>query len=199
MPEDQQLFVAPLNRDTEKIYYNQRLLIDNKVLTEPRAWSVTKINRIAPNGIVRVGLAQDKYDQHQDYIEIDNETGEVVGMWADYYKNVVSPTEKEDPILPIHSSISYSGLSPEIKSGGGYKKFTVNFFNGDKPIDLVSGEWMFTINGADATDLINVISDENYVKVKFVGGDAYINSILTITYTSNDNVSSSIEAGIIAL
>ncbi len=34
--EDQYKFAVPLNRDTEKLYYNQRIIIDNKVLSEPR-------------------------------------------------------------------------------------------------------------------------------------------------------------------
>ena len=37
-PEDQQKFIVPLNRDSETLFYSQRMIIDNNVLTEPRVF-----------------------------------------------------------------------------------------------------------------------------------------------------------------
>ena len=186
-------------KSEEKIYYNQRMIIDSNVLTEPRAWHVTKVNRISPNGIARIGLAQDKFDQHRDYIEIDKDTGNVIGMWADYYEHTVDPICHEEPKNLYHSLISHSGVSPELKSGGGYKKYTVKFFCVDEPIEYHKGIWSFEIDGEDASDLVTTIADEDYIKVKFIGGDSYINSVLTIKYISDDGITSSIEVGIIGL
>ena len=77
-PQDQQKFVVPLNRMTENIYYDQRMIIDAPVLTEPRTWIVSKVNRIAANGLVHVTLAQSKFNAHTDYIETDGD-GNVYG------------------------------------------------------------------------------------------------------------------------
>jgi len=45
-----------MTRDTETLFYNHRMIIDAKVETEPRAWLISKINRISPNGICRITL-----------------------------------------------------------------------------------------------------------------------------------------------
>ena len=64
------------------------MIIDAKVETEPRCWRVTKIDRIAPNGLVMTTLAQDRFDQIHDYIEHDKYDN-IIGMWADYYSSSV--------------------------------------------------------------------------------------------------------------
>ena len=45
-----------MNKDTETLFYNHRMIIDTKVDSEPRAWLISKVNRISPNGICRVTL-----------------------------------------------------------------------------------------------------------------------------------------------
>ena len=88
-----------MTRDTETLFYNHRMIIDAKVESEPRAWLISKINRISPNGICRVTLTQDTFNQHTDYIEHD-EFGDIIGMWADYYRSSIEPT----PITPDEQS-----------------------------------------------------------------------------------------------
>ena len=83
--EDQQKLAVPMTRDTETLFYNVRMLVDTKV-DNPRAWLISKVNRISPNGICRITLAQDIFDQHTDYIEKDK-NGDIIGMWANYYKS----------------------------------------------------------------------------------------------------------------
>ncbi len=80
--EDQQKFCVSLNRDTEHLFYNIRMLIDNRVETEPRSFQITKVNRIAPNGVARITLAQDNFDRHSDYVERDDD-GRIMGMTSD--------------------------------------------------------------------------------------------------------------------
>ena len=106
--EDQLKFAITLNRDTEKLYYNQRLIVDNNILTEPRAWQISKVNRIMPGGIAIITLAQTKFDGDKDYVEIDKTTEEVIGLWADYF---VGNTEATDPVETdsIHVEITYPG------------------------------------------------------------------------------------------
>ena len=112
--EDQQKFAVPMTRDTETLFYNIRMIVDTKVETEPRSWLISKVNRISPNGICRVTLAQDIFNPHTDYIEKD-EDGNIVGLWADYYKSNIEPTEvpEDTPVSsPITSIARQRAVSP---------------------------------------------------------------------------------------
>ena len=54
-----------MNETTETIYYNLRYIIDTHLYNEDsewRAWLVSKINRISPNGICNITLTQDRFD-----------------------------------------------------------------------------------------------------------------------------------------
>lgn len=191
-----------MNRDTETLWYNTRMLIDSKIYgknSEPRAWLISKINRISPNGVCRVTLTQDTYNQHTDYIEYD-ESGDIIGMWADYYRSSIEPA----PIIPDEPSditvvISCTGKH-QLKVGGSAKTLTASFIDVDgNPSEYQSGDWSFTIDGDDASNLLTLtpVSDGK-VKVKFDGDDTYINKILTATFTSGD-LSSSLDLEILPL
>lgn len=171
--EDQQKFVVPLNDETELLYYDQRMILDNNVKTEPRTWQISKVNRLQSFGLCLITLAQNKFDEHKDYIELDN-NGKVIGMWANYYSSNIPPTDwtNKEPSPEIH----YSGISPQIKVGGSYKKFTIE--------PSMEGTWNFTIDSQDANELIKTIDIEDGIKAKFIGDDTYINKVLTITFTS---------------
>lgn len=195
--EDQQKFILPLTRNTEKLFYNQRMIVDNKVLTEPRAWRISKINRINQNGTVLVTLYQDIFDQNKDYIELD-EYGNVIGMWADYYLQPINP-DPED-VSTIYSVITYSSKA-QLKIGGSYKKFTVTFYDNEEEVGFEPGAWSYTIDGEDASSLISEIAGEsdNQIKVKFIGDESYLDKQLVITYTSDSGVTSSVTVDIIGL
>ena len=195
----QQKFAVPLNRDTEKIYYDQRMIIDSKILTEPRTWKVSKINRISPTGILRATLAQDEFNDHRDYIELNND-GNVIGMWASYYDTntpLVDYTEDE-PQTELNVRITYAGSKPEIKIGGSYKTFTAKLYNGETEIPIESpGTWRFTIGNELADDLVTTIDDgSGKIKVKFDGDLSYIGKVLTVEYTAYNGISNSIEVDI---
>ena len=185
-----------MTRDTETLFYNHRMIIDTKVESEPRAWLISKINRISPNGICRVTLTQDTYNQHTDYVE-HNESGDIIGMWADYYRSSIAPT----PIEPdtqddsgqtdIIATISCSGKR-QIKIGGSEKTLSVVFQDASgNAIDIQSGDWSFTIDGIDASSVLALTDvSEAKIKVKFTGDYTYIKKILTATFTSGDVVAS---------
>lgn len=183
--EDQQKFILPLCRETEKLYYNQRLIVDGKVLTEPRCWHITKINRLAPNGLAMVTLAQDLFDEHKDYIEL-NDSGNVIGMWADYYSDPVIPSDYDStPESPEtdYGIISCSGNN-EIKVGGSYKKFTINFYNEEGiEIPFKAGTWSFNIGNLIPEYITGNVTEPNQIKIKIdkSHGD-YIGQILTVKY-----------------
>lgn len=194
------------------------MIIDSNLYnsdSESRAWLISKINRISPDGIVRVTLAQDTFDQHNDYIERDDD-GNVIGKWANYYNDNVEPTpiefDSEDDIMPppdddssstvteFTSSISCTGKS-QFKVGGSAKTFTVTFkdMNGDEVEQPIDG-WSFYI-GDDLVpeELLTLtrISDVK-IKVKFLGDDSYIGKILTVKCASGE-VISTMDVEIIAL
>jgi len=228
--EDQQKFCVPVNRDTERLFYNQRIIIDNKVINrEPRTWQVTKVNLVDNKGVIVTTLAQTMFDEHKDYIEKD-EDGNIVGMWASYYESAIEPTKPEDekPLTSIYSTISYSGTKPEIKSGGSYKKFTVNFYNKNDellPYSDFPGDWSFEIKGENGKpcncdnpeDLITVMIPENekmvdgcqcltskdveknQIKIKFLKDDTYLHHILVVKYITNDGIESFVELEIVSL
>ena len=195
--EDQQKFIVPLNRDTEHLFYNQRMILDNKVLTEPRAWRITKVNRLANNGLCLTTLAQDKFDEFKDYVEKD-EYGNVVGMWADYYQEPLIPKDDEEEALEVHSSITYTGTKPEVKIGGNYKTFTVKFYDkSDNELSVREGLWLFHVDEEEVSELIDYIpSGEGKIKLKFIGSELYIGKVLRVGYESTDGIKSSVEMNI---
>lgn len=152
-------------------------------------------------------MAQDLYNQHTDFIETNNE-GNVIGLWADYYKENITPTDHDivPEIVNKYSVITYSGTTPIMKVGGSYKKFTVTFYKDDEVTDFEDGEWSFTIDDIDATDLIKVLTptysselNENQIKVKFIGSGSYIGKNIVATYTSTTGIKSSVTMDIAGL
>ena len=189
----------PMSAITETLYYNHRLLVDSFLYnedSEPRAWLISKIKRISPNGIVVVTMAQDVFDQHQDYIERDPD-GNILGMWANYYKSNLEPVpvdqEESTFSTAVTARIVCSGKL-QLKVGGSAKTFTVAYYdvNGNVLPAFNIGQWSFTINGERANDLITVTEQEDAhkIKVEFLGGDDYIGKVLTVTNNSNGIISS---------
>lgn len=181
----------PLNCISECIYYNQRIIIDAAVTKrEPNAWLVSKIKSFAPNGINRITTAQDRFDQHHDYIEKD-QFGKIIGMWADFYTDEV-PLHKSNHPIPkqYKSEITHSGIKPEIKVGGSYKTFTMDYFdNSGEKIEQENYVWSFEVDGLpiNNSEILKVLYPDvsnklasNQIKVKFIGSEDYLNSILTI-------------------
>lgn len=189
--EDQQKFMAPLNRLTEKIWYNKRYLIDEMVIQEEcRAWRISKINRVSYKGLIIATLVQDHFNKDTDLIEKDS-NGNTIALWADYYSEPVVP-EDYNPTPEPHQSdygvISVSGKN-EIKVGGSYKKLSINFFSASgRPIPYKNGEWGFEI---DDTPVELTVSTEglaeNQIKVKIPSDDGlYINKVLKAKFVVNE-------------
>ncbi len=208
--EDQQKMALPMSSITETLTYNHRLIVDSRLYNEdsqPRAWLISKTKRISPNGIVIVTMAQDTFDEHNDYIEKD-ENGNIVGMWASYFNSNIEPTpvipdEETTPLQPssITSTITCSG-KPQFKVGGSAKTFTITFNDEDGNVisDHDLGSWQFKFGDTLApSELFEITSlDDGRIKVKFLGDDSYIGKILTVTNTYDD-VTSSIQMEIIPL
>lgn len=202
-PEDQTKFALPLNRDTEYLYYNTYLVIDANVLTEPRVWQISKINRSNSKGIAIYTCAQDLANQHTLKADYDAD-GNVIAWWADWKQSEVEPTPAiptdDTPPSSITSKITCSG-KPQFKIGGSAKTFTVTYYDyDDQEIpDYPIGNWTFTIDGETVpNNLLTLTAENNKIKVKFLGDDSYIGKIFTVINTSGD-VISSLNIEIIAL
>lgn len=192
-PENQKIIWLPYNEKTVNIFYDQRVAI-SEPRKEPIVWKCSKVEDMNVKGIIRLTWAQDKWNEHTDYIEKDDE-GNVIGMWCDYYTmDGVTPTEDEQKDN-VHSVITYVG-KPTIKVGGSYKTFTVSFYNGEEPIDFKIGQWSFLIDGADTNGLIQTTTEgvgENQIKVRFIGSEDYMGKTLQVTYSSASGVVSSVD------
>ena len=169
--EDVQRAILPMNEYTETIYYNRRFLIDSALFnsdSEPRAWLVSKVNRIAPKGMCTVTFAQDRFDQHHDYIEKDEE-GSILGMWADYFQTPVAPEavpEQTDLLTSITAKITWSF-----------------FINNEDASDLLSISYP-----ADNKARVKFTGSEDYIG----------STLTIIHTSEDDNVTASLNVGIIA-
>ncbi len=201
--ENQKILWLPMNDITKTIFYDQRVVISQE-REEPVVWKCSKVEDMSVKGITRYTFAQDKYNSHTDYIEKD-EDGNVIGMWCNYFDNGdVEPIAPVEPASAIYSVISYSGLKPEMRIGGSYKKFTVTFYDDKEIIEHKDGIWNFKIDGVNVSDMITTLDssqsadvDENQIKAKIAASADYIGKILVVGYESNDGVKSELEINLL--
>lgn len=188
--EDQQKFLVPLNLVSERLFYNQRMIIDSLGLSmgvNPRTWEISKINRLQANGTVMVTLTQEVFNEHKDFIEYDKQ-GKAIGMWADYYAEGVAPEESVCP--PSDSKyveITYKGTqNSQLKVGGTARTFVVQYYNtSNEPVDYISGNWMVTIDGKKADEYISITPvKDGEVKIKVIGDDSLIGKQCEIIFES---------------
>ena len=201
-PEDQTKFCLPLNRDTEHLYYNTYLVIDANVLTEPRVWQISKINRSVSKGIAVFTATQELANQHTLRADYDAD-GNVVAWWADWEQSEVPPVPaSKDDIVNIHSEIICSG-KPQIRIGGSPKTFTVIYYDEfDHEItDHEAGSWSLWFDDERVPNALvqyYELDDNKKLKFKFLGDDSYIGKILTVKSSSEDT-STSLQIEILAL
>lgn len=202
-PENQLLCIMPMNDVSITMFYDQRIVISAPIKT-PIVWECSKVNNMSPKGIVHFTFAQKRWNEHTDVFEyLGDEENEItniyypdkkiVGIWADYYSST-NPIEldnktKEDKVINKEYKITYSGVKPDIKSGGSYKKFTVNFFTDGLETKYIPGRWEYTIDGKPCDDLIDKLTtdtsndvNENQEKIKFKKNDLYIGKVIKVNF-----------------
>ena len=202
-PEDQAKFCLPLNRDTEHLYYNTYLVIDANVLTEPRVWQISKINRSNSKGIAIYTCTQELANQHALKADYDN-NGNVIAWWADWNDGQIAPVPAvpiNDESITIIGKISCSGKQ-QIKIGGSAKTFTLTYYDEEGNIsDYTPGYWALWIDNVRVSNTIVEyieMDDPHKLKFKFLGDDSYIGKILKIKNTSGE-VTAELDVEIIAL
>lgn len=211
IPENQNVAWFPMNEITSTIFYDLRIVKSAPIKT-PIVWKVSKVDNTNPKGITHFTFSQDRWNEHTDafYYDIDKKHNKrefthefdlsrpLLGIYADYYSTNITPTEYKPETRNVYGKITYNS-QPEIKVGGGYKKFTVTFYQDDKEITLPNGTWSFEKDGADCSDLLEIIYSDNIAKVKFVGNDSYIGSVVTIKYTTEDNDIAFVDTEVVGL
>ena len=200
--QNQKIVWAETNDITKTIFYDQRVAIgiDREI---PVVWLNSKVEDTDVCGITHLTFKQDVWDPTHDYVERDDQ-GKMIGIWCNYFDDSIEPTKPDQPVSSQKCIVSYSGVKPEIKIGGSYKKLTADFYNNDAPIDFQQGEWKFIIDNSDAAELLEIKTDStdlnpNQIKIKFKGDDTYISKILTIKYISIYGIIGSVDISLVGL
>ena len=195
-PENQQIVWCEFNDKTKTIFYDQRVAI-SQLRDEPVVWSCSKVEDMNVKGIARYTWKQDKWDEHRDYIEFDDD-GNLVGIWCSYFDNDITPSPLPEPEKNIRCEISYKGVqNNQFKVGGSARTFVVTFYQDDEEIAYRDGSWSFVIDGNPADELFTVDQQEdNSTKIKFVGSDNYMGKTVNITFKS-ENISNDIQMNIV--
>lgn len=169
-----------------------RVLVSART-NNPIAWVISKIENANPAGLQMVTLYQDFFNQHRDYIEKD-ETGKIIGMWADYYDNapISEPSFSIDlkpDVINEYGEITSSTSS--IKIGGSYKNLSLKIY--DHENNNITSEYSnnifnwscFVIDGntkIDLTQKVNWLNGKefNQKKIKFINDRSYLGKQLEI-------------------
>lgn len=211
IPENQKICLMPMNDITSTIFYDDRIAISQPIKT-PITWKVTKVDNTNPNGITAYTFSQDRWNEHTDVFEYRNEKGEkeyshifdntrkIYGIYADYGTSSILPVEQEDIVTSkVHGEFSWSAKL-QVKVGGSYKKLSISFYNEEnEKVEKEISTWRFNIGEEDASNLVDVIQDENMIKMKFLGDDSYIGSVLTVTCVTSDGIITSADVEILGL
>lgn len=191
--ENQDKVLLPLNSITDKIWYTDDQSKTMRVLVSaftdhPIAWKISKVENSQPLGIQRLTLYQTFFEQNHDYIEKDSD-GYIIGMWADYFSDGVTPTDPSAPaLLPsVYSKISAS--TDSLKVGGSYKTLTLNIFK-DSDDDITKEysdatfTWSCSIGDEDWTDKVTWRpAAYNQMKVKFPDDRSQLTKLITFKCT----------------
>ena len=210
VPENQRICLLPMNDLSSTIFYDQRFAISSPIKI-PISWQASKVDNTNPKGIQTLTFAQTRWNEHTDAFEYEHEDGKedfspifdskrkVIGMYADYYLSNITPTEPEiETPIKIYGKIFYNA-EPTLKVGGSYKKFTIKFFDGEEEINTINGNWTYEIDEVDCSSLLQINQQDNIVKIKFIGGDSYIGSVITIKYKTINKIETSVDVEVVGL
>lgn len=132
IPDSTMAIYLPYDRDTIKLRFDTRFLIDVPGIEEPNAWRVVNRNAVSRvyngHGIILLTLGRDQFNHETDSAEL---------MVADYYKEPQRTEVKEPEINAVSAVLSYKG-QPKIVAGAPSKMFELQFFdrNSNKIIGL---------------------------------------------------------------
>lgn len=187
--ENQEVFWAPTNVDTQTIAYDTRFIKSDDGRMPPLIYQISKIEDTATRGITKFTMTQEMYNPAKDNV--------LLGI-ADYHESVVEPILPETEETPTESplEISYSG-KPAVRAGGGYKKFTLKSRVDGELVDATEDvEWSVDFGGNE--DKLDCIVQDHIFKVKCKNDYSLIGSTFTIT-AQTEHSSKSIITEVISL
>ena len=190
----------PLNSITQHFGYsnmigqNQRICVSAKTPV-PLTYKISKINNAKPIGVIQATLDQDNFNQHTDYVERDTQ-GNIVGMWADYYDNVIAPPDNHTVVVDDLPKCELAAANQTLRIGGSYKTITASFSRNNEDLSAkyssLAKTWRILLDGEDITfsKLLTVKEDSsaNAIKVKFANERSYINKVITVRCTVDKSV-----------
>lgn len=186
----------PLNRITEKIWYvnphgeNTRLIVSAPT-DNPIVWQISKCENVQPFGIQKLVCKQVLFDPNTDYIE-RNDSGEIVGMWADYFLSGTEPTDSDIPAEQVTCKITAS--TSTLKIGGSYRLLTVNLYDsqGNEVTKKYLEEfqlscWSCSVDDSGIAEPLDVFwleqDQPNKIKVKIGNNRDYLGAVIKIICT----------------
>jgi len=133
--ENQMKAIVPTNNDTYTILYNEHFVISDNPLRRI-TWEVSKLETTTTWGLTKLTFKQELEYDSKDNLSWINKTSEnyssqETGINYDYYCPRSNDKFNHTPVSASSvdkSIITYSGLSPVIKAGGGFKTFTANLY-----------------------------------------------------------------------
>lgn len=175
--ENQEVMWLPTNKDTQTILYDTRFLKSAPGRYPALAWSITKIEDTANQGISKFTMAQVQFDPNKDNADL---------MIANYWDSAVEP---DDPIEDESTYvITYTG-SPAVKAGGSYKKFVLKKDVDGSLVD-VEDPVQWKVDFKDNDDKI-ILEDDNTstIRLKCVDDYSLIGKIFSLQATCNQTSS----------
>lgn len=124
---------------------------------QPLAWKVSKVENVQPVGILKLTVAQDKFNLTTDYVDLGTKEA-----YADYY-------DGPDPVTPKDAGkgIVVTAATSSIMANGSYKKITAD--------TAEQCTWKCEIDGEDLTGSQEIkwlnTGEPNTVKLKLIGRD----------------------------
>lgn len=171
--------------DTRYFRHELRLMLTTNVI-HPKCYKVTKINELAPKGILKCTLKQDEFDERKDYVDL---------LLCNYYDDdgdlIIDPINAEEPIEE-NTSIIYSAslVNEELikdETFVGEMKIGINsyFIAEFSNLKVVNPEWRISyVNSSEADETLsedrkqyycNLMNINNFGKNKL--GEISISSI----------------------
>lgn len=186
--DNQDQLWLPINEYSEKLYYDQRMII-SALMPKPITWLVTKVENIHPFGLTKITLSQSKFDPIKDLVDIKNKE-----MYADYFSSAITPVNPETPVIPTsnYGIITVKGIS--VIKYNGFKIFDATYYT-SASIEIPEAEtksWKVFLGTIDITesDMIDIeysySGDINQIKVTVLD-ESCVGKVLYVVATSTIN------------
>ena len=219
--DNQDKFYLPYNQISTELRHDTRLCI-SMLQREPWTYVITKVDNTTPKGIITFTVKQDKFDQNNDYVQMDPNEDDYGDMYADALK--LYPDYFESDVYPCRNDnfdctdLKYDKYTliieaPNDKVKIGYSKVLIakiyDAENNDVTSFFKNSEciWDFKLEETNLVRKKLIVIDEDYslkdgnkfkCKFMFDGDEQYIERNITVTCQIED-MHANIELDVVAL